>query len=428
MNSPVSSSAADGDPRTPVLHDKPAYWSGVLAMTLCVFVLIASEFMPVSLLTPMAADMRVSEGWIGYGIAISGAFAVLTSLSIPALAGAINRKTLLLGLTALMGVSGLVVGMAHSYAVYMVGRALIGVVVGGFWAMSAAVAMRLVPANKVAKALAIFNSGNALATVVAAPLGSYLGGIIGWRGAFLCLVPLALVALVWQWVALPSMRVELRQAGPRSAGPHSAQRFSLFRILQRPVVRLGMLAAGAFFMGQFMLFTYVRPFLETAAQADAVHLSLVLLLMGGAGFIGTSLVGMVLKKGLYRTLCSMALLMAGIALALAIWGKGLNTASVLLALWGLLATAAPVGWWLWLAQTLPDDAEAGGGLMVAVIQLSIALGSTSGGLLFDSQGYQGTFVASAGVLLLAAGLIAATAMAKRAVQVQAGGSRRAATA
>lgn len=119
-----------------------------------------------------------------------------------------------------------------------------------------------------------------------------------------------------------------------------------------------MLAAGAFFMGQFMLFTYVRPFLETAAQADAVHLSLVLLLMGGAGFIGTSLVGMVLKKGLYRTLCSMALLMAGIALALAIWGKGLNTASVLLALWGLLATAAPVGWWLWLAQTLPDDAEA----------------------------------------------------------------------
>lgn len=423
MNSPVSSSAADGDLRTPELHDKPAYWSGVLAMTLCVFVLIASEFMPVSLLTPMAADMRVSEGWIGYGIAISGAFAVLTSLSISALAGAINRKTLLLGLTALMGVSGLVVGMAHSYAVYMVGRALIGVVVGGFWAMSAAVAMRLVPASQVAKALAIFNSGNALATVVAAPLGSYLGGIIGWRGAFLCLVPLALVALVWQWVALPSMRVEPHQAGPRSA-----QRFSLFRILQRPVVRLGMLAAGAFFMGQFMLFTYVRPFLETAAQADAVHLSLVLLLMGGAGFIGTSLVGLVLKKGLYRTLCSMALLMAGIALALAIWGEGLNTASVLLALWGLLATAAPVGWWLWLAQTLPDDAEAGGGLMVAVIQLSIALGSTSGGLLFDSQGYQGTFIASAGVLLLAAGLIAGTAMVRRAAQAQTGGPKRAATA
>lgn len=66
----------------------------------------------------------------------------------------------------------------------MVGRALIGVVVGGFWSMSAATAMRLVPEQDVPRALAIFNSGNALATVVAAPLGSYLGSIVGWRGAF----------------------------------------------------------------------------------------------------------------------------------------------------------------------------------------------------------------------------------------------------
>ena len=40
--------------------------------------------------------------------------------------------------------------------------------------------------------------------------------------------------------------------------------------------------------------------------------------------------------------------------------------------------------------------------MVAVIQLAIALGSTMGGVLFDSSGYQSTFVASAAVLLLAA--------------------------
>ena len=60
---------------------------------------------------------------------------------------------------------------------------------------SAAVAMRLVPAQQVPKALAVFNGGNALATVVAAPLGSYLGGVIGWRGAFFCLLPVALIAL-----------------------------------------------------------------------------------------------------------------------------------------------------------------------------------------------------------------------------------------
>ena len=134
-----------------------------------------------------------------------------------------NRKTLLLAMTGLMCMSGLIVGLAPDYLTYMIGRALIGVVVGGFWSLSAAVAMRLVPSDKVPRALAIFNGGNALAVVVAAPLGSYLGGIIGWRGAFLCLVPVALIALVWQWISLPSM-----PAGPRTAGSGN-----VFRLLRR---------------------------------------------------------------------------------------------------------------------------------------------------------------------------------------------------
>ena len=94
--------------------------------------------------------------------------------------------------------------------------------------------------------------------------------------------------------------------------------------------------------------------------------------------------------------------MALIALALIPFGSSTLVVAVLLGLWGLLATAAPVGWWSWIAQALPNNAEAGGGLMVAVIQLAIALGSTVGGLLFDSRGYQSTFVASAAVLLLGA--------------------------
>lgn len=174
-------------------------------MTLCVFALIASEFMPVSLLTPMAQTLRVTEGMAGQGIAISGAFAVVTSLFISVLAGTLNRKTLLLGLTCIMAISGAVIAMAPNYLTYMAGRALIGIVVGGFWSMSAATAMRLVPVHRVPLALAIFNSGNALATVVAAPLGSWLGSVVGWRGAFFCLVPVAIIAFVWQLLSLPSM-------------------------------------------------------------------------------------------------------------------------------------------------------------------------------------------------------------------------------
>lgn len=376
---------------------QPAHWGGVFAMTLCVFALIASEFMPVSLLTPIAAELRVSEGWAGYGIAISGAFAVITSLSISALAGSMNRKTLLLALTGLMALSGAVVAMAPNYFVYMVGRALIGVVIGGFWSMSAATAMRLVPPAQVPRALAVFNGGNALATVIAAPLGSYLGSIIGWRGAFYCLVPVAAIVMAWQWISLPAMNAE------RSAGSGN-----VFRLFRSRTAALGMAACGAFFMGQFALFTYVRPFLETVTQVDVSTLSLILLGIGVAGFIGTVVIGSFLKRGLYRTLIVIPILMTVIALALIPIGTWVWPAAVLLAAWGLLGTAAPVGWWSWIAETLPKDAEAGGGLMVTVIQLAIALGSTVGGLLFDGGGYRSTFIVSAAVLLFGAFLTVLT--------------------
>lgn len=361
-------------------------------MSLCVFALIASEFMPVSLLTPMATDLHVTEGMAGQGIAISSAFAVLTSLSISALAGSMNRKTLLLVLTALMAVSGAMVAMASSFLFYLVGRALIGVVIGGFWSMSAATAMRLVPAKQVPRALAIFNGGNALATVIAAPLGSYLGSVMGWRGAFFCLVPVAAVALVWQWISLPAMQVKERASGSGN----------VFKVLASRPVALGMAACGAFFIGQFALFTYVRPFLETVAQVDVSSLSLILLVIGVAGFIGTTMIGSVLKRGLYGTLIVIPVLMAAIALTLIPFGAWVGAVVALLALWGLLATSAPVGWWSWIAEAMPHNAEVGGGLMVAVIQLAIATGSTVGGLLFDSSGYRSTFMASATVLLLAA--------------------------
>jgi predicted MFS family arabinose efflux permease len=372
-------------------------------MSFCVFALIASEFMPVSLLSPIAAALHVTEGMAGQGIAISGAFAVLTSLSVPALAGTMNRKTLLLGLTGVMAVSGAVVALASNYLIYMIGRALIGVVIGGFWSMSAATAMRLVPTHHVPRALAIFNGGNALATVIAAPLGSYLGSIMGWRGAFFCLVPVAAIALIWQWISLPAMTAPARPPGSGN----------VFKMLKSSSVTLGMVACGAFFMGQFALFTYVRPFLETVTHVDVSTLSLVLLILGVAGFIGTMLIGNFLKRGLYGTLIVIPVLMACIAVALIPFGAWIAAVIVLLSLWGLLATAAPVGWWSWIAEAMPENAEAGGGLMVAVVQLSIALGSTVGGLLFDSTGYRSTFAASAVVLLLAAFLTFLTARATR---------------
>lgn len=382
-------------------HDtQQANWGGVFAITLCAFVLVASEFMPVSLLTPMAGALSVTEGMIGQGIAISGALAVLTSLGIPAFAGRRDRKSVLLGLTVLMGISGAIIAVAQNYVVYMLGRALIGVAVGGFWSLSVATAMRLVKKHQVPKAMAVFNSGSALATVVAAPLGAWLGTSIGWRGAFFCLVPVAAGAFIWQWITLPSMKTPAEER-------HSG---NVFTVLKNRQLAWGMAGCGAFFMGQFALFTYVRPFLENVTHIHDVALSLILLLIGLSGLLGTSLIGKFLGPKLYRTLTVIPLMMAAIAIMLTLFGHSTLWVVILLALWGLVATAAPVGWWTWLAQ-IPHNAEAGGGLMVAVVQLSIGFGSTIGGMVYDKAGYQSTFFVSAAVLALGGGLALITSRA-----------------
>ncbi|GID07463.1 MFS transporter [Pseudomonas sp. 008] len=366
-------------------------WGAVFAMSLAAFVLVASEFMPVSLLTPIAADLHITEGQAGQGISVSGLFALFASLLTASVAARVDRKPLLLSLTLLMIVSGTVVAFAPNYWVFMAGRALIGVAIGGFWSLSAATAIRLVPDDQIARAMAVVNGGNALATVIAAPLGSFLGAFIGWRGAFLCVIPVAVIASLWLWVSLPAMK---SQSGSGTG--------NVFRLMKNTPVALGMAAVSVFFMGQFMLFTYLRPFLETVTHVSISMLSLMLLVLGLAGLAGTFLIEAFLKNGLHRTLIVIPILMAAIALALVSFGSSVTTTTVLLGLWGLVATAAPVGWWTWLARTLPEDAEAGGGLMVAIIQLAIASGATVGGLVFDSNGYRATFELSATLLGVAA--------------------------
>src|SRR5215203_4429687 len=385
-------------------------WGAVFALTLCVATLIASEFMPISLLTPIAADLHMSEGRVGQAIAVSGIFAVLTSLGISSATRGIDRRRVLLAMTLVMLVSGVMVALAPNAAVFMAGRALVGVVIGGFWSMSAATVMRLVPGRDVPRAMGLLNGGNALATTVAAPLGSFLGQFAGWRGAFFAVVPLAALTLGWLFVGLPSMPTERASGG------------SVFPVPCRKRVPAGMLAVTLLFLGQFALFTYLRPFLETVTRVDGSTLSLLLLLMGGAGLVGTWLIGVLLRTRLYGLLIAMPLAMAAIAIALTLVGGSTASVGVLLAGWGLIGTAAPVAWWTWLSRALPDDAEAGGGLMVAVIQLAIAIGATAGGVVFDSSGASATFLTSAGILVLAG----VAAFATRPVRVRAALGTRAA--
>lgn len=378
-------------------------WGAIFSMALGVVVLIASEFMPVSLLTPIAGDLGISQGIAGQAISISGLFAVLTSLLNAPLTGHLDRKKVLLCFTLLLTVSGLIVTFASNGIWFMTGRALLGIAIGGFWSMSTATVMRLVPSHAVAKGLALINGGNALAATVAAPMGSFMGQFIGWRGSFFVVVPLAVIAFIWQWRAIPPMPgVKVKQV---SANP--------FRLLQIPQIALGMTGIMLLFMGQFAVFTYLRPFMEQITQISVSQLSFFLLLLGAFGLAGTWLIGHLLQHRLYIYLTAIPLLMAIIAALLIVGGTSSLAVGALLAMWGFIATPAPVAWGLWLSKALPENAEAGGGLMVAVIQFAITLGAGFGGIAFDAIGWWSPFVI--GIVALTGSAVAAWASWKESV-------------
>lgn len=374
----------------PDASETTAHWGAVWAMALCTFVLVASEFLPVSLLSPMADALDLTEGQAGQTIAASGLFAVIASLSVARLTRRFQRQHVMLVLTALLIVSAALVAAAQSYALLMIGRAVLGIAIGGFWSMSTAIAMRLVPEKGVPKALAIINGGNALAMALAAPIGSMLGDLIGWRGAFWSLIPVAVVAVVWQAFTLPKM---LTKPAVRSGG--------LLPLVRQSAVVAGMATVALLFAGQFAMFTYLRPFLEQVTGVGVSIVSLMLLVVGASGFFGTIVIGRIVEGRLFLLLAALPALMALAAFALAIAGGSAVATGLLLALWGFTATAAPVAWWTWLARTVPDNAEAGGGLMVAVIQIAITMGATIGGFAFDAFGPKPTFALSGIVLALA---------------------------
>ncbi|MEH8246963.1 MFS transporter [Aeromonas veronii] len=360
-------------------------------MSLCVALLIAAEFMPVSLLTPIATDLGASNGMAGLAIAISGLFAVPTSLLIAPLSHRLDRRHVLMGLVVVMLTSLIVIALSPNFTVLMVARALLGIVIGGFWALATATIMRLVSSQSVPKALGIMYTGNAVATAFAAPIGSYLGGLIGWRGVFWLLVPLVVINLQWMALCLPSMRSQAR--------PHSA-----FRLMRRPNVAIAIMGVTLTFAGAFSAFTYFRPFLETRTQVDLPQLSALLLALGLAGFVGTTAVSMLLRRHLYRMLRWLPLVLGVITLALLAVEHHFWSVALMLILWGALNSAIPVAWSAWITQGISDSPESGGGLMVAAIQLAITLGAAVGGWLLDSLSIRATFMGSA-LLLTAASMV-----------------------
>ncbi|HEY2452067.1 MAG TPA: purine ribonucleoside efflux pump NepI [Scandinavium sp.] len=369
-------------------------WSAVFAVAFCVACLITVEFLPVSLLTPMAQELGITEGVAGQSVTTTAFVAMFASLFVTHVIGRTDRRYIVILFSVLLTISCLLVSFASSFGLLLLGRACLGLALGGFWAMSASLTMRLVPARLVPKALSVIFGAVSVALVIAAPLGSFLGGIIGWRNVFNGAALMGLLCVVWVWKALPSLPGE------------TGQKANMFGLLKRPGVLAGMSAIFMAFAGQFAFFTYIRPVFMTLAGFDVDGLTLVLLSFGIASFVGTSLSAVILKRSVKVALACAPLILAISAAVLVLWGSEKWVAATVAIIWGFAFALIPVGWSTWITRSLSDQAEKAGSIQVAVIQLANTCGAAVGGVALDHFGLLSPLMLSGTLMLLTALLVA----------------------
>jgi predicted MFS family arabinose efflux permease len=360
-------------------------WTGVVSLSLGIFAIVMSEFLPASLLPVIAGDLRVSEGTAGQAVSSTAFAAVLSALLISVVLPRADRRRVMIGLILLAAVSNLIVALAPNVYVLLGARLLLGIAIGGFWAMATAMAAKLVPADHVGRALTIINSGVAAATVAAVPLGAWLGGVWGWRGVFLLAAGVAVLAMIAQAATLPSVAAEAASA----LG-------ALGAVLRSGVVLAGLFALLLAFGGHFTGFTYVRIAAQGLSGIDSAGFAMLLVVFGVAGLLGTVLSGPVADRAPRAGMLLFPAVLGAGMLMMYLTGGSFVGLFVAAAVWGFGFGGVPTTVLSWGARTEPARLEQIGGLIVMVCNIGIALGAVGGGLLVDGVS-AGTPLALGGV-------------------------------
>ncbi len=378
MNSPA-------DPRTTNTSERRG-WLGVLSVALGSFVLVLSEFLPIGLLPAISADLGIGVGTAGLMVVATGLTAAVSSPVVTVLTSRIDRRTVIWSLTVLLVIADLVGALAVNFMMLLGARLLLGIALGGFWAIGSALAGRLVSAGSVIRATSFITAGISVATVVSLPLGSFVSSAASWRTAFVIAAALGVVALAGQLVLLP--RISARER----------VRFStLGRLLTARRARAGLIATALVFLAQFAAYTYVAQFLKELVRIEPATVTVALLILGVAGIAGNFIVGFALARSLTATVTVMQVGLVVSLISLPLLASSIPGVIALLVFWGLIWGALPLGMQTWMSGISPAASESSLALFVTTIQLAIAAGSVVGGIAVSTIGLAPDFYLAAGI-------------------------------
>ncbi|MFB7286731.1 MFS transporter [Actinacidiphila glaucinigra] len=395
---PCQPAAARASTQTPVAQPGSRRgWASVGAVALGAFVVVMTETLPVGLLPKIAEGLHVSLGLAGLMVLVPGLSAAVSAPLFFLGSGRLNRRPviLVLGLTVL--ISNAVVAVAPNFALVLIARMLLGATIGAFWTVVSPVGPKLVGPAGGTRAITVIAAGISGGTVVGLPAGQILGNLIGWRFTFATAGAATLLVVVAQAILLPSI--------PPDKSTHVRD---LVKTVSRRAVQFGMAAGAVLFIGQFAAWTYVTPFLTDHTDLSSGVITLLFVVYGCGGIVGSLVAGSLFKRGVIGSFVGSTTAVAAMLIGLASAGTLPWLAGLLLALWGLIWGIANPATLVWLLDAAPENQEAASAVNVTNLQVSLALGSALGAILVSTTTLQTVFFV-AGFTVLGSGVLAAVA-------------------
>lgn len=376
-------------------------WLSVTSVALGSFVLVLSEFLPIGLLPAIADDLDVGIGTAGLMVVATGLVGAVAAPVVTVLTSRLDRRVVLVSLTVLLVVADGLAAIAPSFWVLLIARMLLGVGIGGFWAIGAGIAGRLVRPELTIRATSLITAGVSVATVVSLPLGALVSSLASWRLGFVIGGALGVVALVLQLAMLPRIPAQQRV------------RFAtLGSLLRVPRARVGLIAAAFVFAAQFAAYTYIAPYLQQLVGVGPDTVTIALLVFGVAGIVGNFAAGFTLDRSVLGTIGASKFVLAAALVLLPLLAHTVVGVFVLLVVWGLVWGALPLGMQTWMSTASPAGSETGLALFVTTIQLAIAAGSVLGGAAVSSFGLAADFWLAGGVAIVGAVVLVAMGLRK----------------